>query len=110
MQPWNVSNPRFVRTEENVSLFLVRWWHWPLEVEKQRNCLIGYCLGRRFPFMMIKKFVGMDWNTFGKLEVVLNGQGYFILWFQNEVHMLGATKGGPWDIVSQPFLSKKMGH
>lgn len=69
--------------------------------------LVGYGVGKKLPFMLVKKFVEKIWKSFGKIEVLSNGQGCFIFNFDDESKLVEALEGGPWHIGGQPLVLKK---
>ncbi|XP_031251021.1 uncharacterized protein LOC116108917 [Pistacia vera] len=75
--------------------------------DKWGNCLVGFFLGRRLPFSLVKGFIDRNWKCFGKVCVVSNGVGGFIMKFDNESSKDEALEGGPWHIGGQPLFLKK---
>ena len=60
----------------------------PQEVAEQgairwNTCVVGFFLGKRPPFLMVKRALEKVWTAYGLKDVMTSGQGVFILKFQD---------------------------
>ncbi|XP_044479669.1 uncharacterized protein LOC123206502 [Mangifera indica] len=74
---------------------------------KWRTCAVGFFLGKRPPFLAVKRTLEKIWATYGLTEVMTSDQGAFILRFQDIDGVSKAVEKGQLTIGGQPFLVRK---
>lgn len=75
--------------------------------KRWENCAVGFFLGRRVPFPLVKRYADRMWTSLGLEEITSNGQGMFILKFKNGDDLMKVIEEGPWSMVGQPFFVQK---
>ncbi|XP_044478338.1 uncharacterized protein LOC123205457 [Mangifera indica] len=84
----------------------------PQEVAEQgalrwNTCAVGFFLGKRPPFLTVKRALERVWKALGLIDVMTSGQGVFILKFQDMEGTTRAVEEGQITIQGQPFLVRK---
>ncbi|XP_044507210.1 uncharacterized protein LOC123226746 [Mangifera indica] len=84
----------------------------PLEIAEEgaakwRTCAVGFFLGKRPPFLTVKRTLEKIWASYGLREVMTSGQGVFILKFQDMDGVSRAVEVGQITIGGQPFIVRK---
>lgn len=74
---------------------------------KWSTSIVGFFLGKRIPFSVMKSYVDKVWKKFGHVAVISNGFGGFIFKFHDESNRNAVLEGGPWHVAGQPIFLKK---
>ncbi|XP_044507203.1 uncharacterized protein LOC123226738 [Mangifera indica] len=84
----------------------------PQEVAEQgaikwNTCVVGFFLGKRPPFLTVKRALERMWTAYGLIDVMTSGQGVIILKFLDKEGVSRAVEEGQLTIQGQPFLIRK---
>ncbi|KAK1267556.1 hypothetical protein QJS04_geneDACA002662 [Acorus gramineus] len=66
-------------------------------VEKWGQALVGYIIGTT-------PFLRRLWKPKGEINLMLKGNGFFMVNFDNEEDLQEVLEGGPWTMASRPFV------
>ena len=65
-------------------------------MQKWKDCLVGYFLDRKLPFMVVRNIAMKIWVKFGLTEVLSSDKGFFFFRFDNSEAFTQISKAGPW--------------
>ena len=62
---------------------------------KWKQCVVGYFLDRKLPFLTVKSIAAKIWAKFGLTEVLSNDQGFSFFQFDNYKPFKKINHSGP---------------
>ena len=68
--------------------------------------LVGYFLGRKLPYTLVRKSAPRMWDKFGLYEILATDTGYFFFKFNDKSQSDAILEGGPWHFAGQPIIMK----
>ena len=69
--------------------------------------LVGYFIGKRLPFSLVKSVSNRLWNKVGLSDMYATESGYFFFKFNSMAECEAVLEGGPWHVAGQPIILKK---
>ena len=70
------------------------------------NTLIGYFIGKKLPFSLVKNFYSKLWDKAGLCDIFAIELGYFFFKFSTKEESEAVLEGGPWHLAGQPIILK----
>ena len=70
------------------------------------NTLVGYFIGRRLPFSLVKNISIRLWDKAGLVDMYATDSGYFFFKFNSKEESDAILEGGPWHFGGQPIILK----
>ncbi|GAV91652.1 DUF4283 domain-containing protein, partial [Cephalotus follicularis] len=62
------------------------------------NTLVGYFIGKRIPFKVVKDQLENKWEKWGSVQVITGANGNFLFKFDNSASCDFVLSNGPWDV------------
>ncbi|GAV77646.1 LOW QUALITY PROTEIN: Exo_endo_phos domain-containing protein/DUF4283 domain-containing protein, partial [Cephalotus follicularis] len=69
-----------------------------LGVKEWSNALVGYFVGKRIPFKIIKENLEKKWRKWGAVSVIIGDNGTFLFKFDNSAARDLVLSNGPWEV------------
>ncbi|GAV78778.1 DUF4283 domain-containing protein [Cephalotus follicularis] len=69
-----------------------------LGVKVWSNALVGYFVGKRFPFKIVKEHLEKKWRKWGAVTVITGDNGTFLFKFDNSAARDLVLSNGPWEV------------
>ena len=70
------------------------------------NTLVGYFIGKRLPYSLVRNFSARLWNKAGLFSMHATDSGYFFFKFNSKEASDAVLEGGPWYLAGQPIILK----
>ncbi|GAV83566.1 DUF4283 domain-containing protein [Cephalotus follicularis] len=67
-------------------------------VKRWSNTLVGYFVGKRIPFKVVKEQLEKKWRKWGAVQVVTADNGNFLFKFDNNTSCDQVLSNGPWEV------------
>ena len=68
------------------------------------NTLVGYFIGRKLPYSLIKNATSKLWSKAGLVDMLATDSGYFFFKFSSQAESEAVLEGGPWHVAGQPII------
>ncbi|GAV93116.1 DUF4283 domain-containing protein, partial [Cephalotus follicularis] len=62
------------------------------------NTLVGYFVGKRIPFKVVKEQLEKKWGKWGGVQVISGANGNFLFKFDNSTSCDLVLSNGPWEV------------
>ncbi|GAV74308.1 DUF4283 domain-containing protein, partial [Cephalotus follicularis] len=69
-----------------------------LGVKEWSNALVGYFVGKRIPFKIVKEHLEKKWRKWGGVSVITRGNETFLFKFDNCTARDLVLSNGPWEV------------
>lgn len=84
----------------------------PVEIEisgvsKWKDCVVGYFVDKKLPFMAVKKIAEKIWGKFGLSEVLSKDEDFFIFQFDRAGAYRQIVEAGPWHFGGRLLVLKQ---
>ncbi|KAK1310888.1 hypothetical protein QJS10_CPA08g00723 [Acorus calamus] len=73
-------------------------------LETWGKALVGYIIGTTPVYTPFLQFLRRLWKPKGEINLMLKGNGFFMVNFDNEEDLQEVLEGGPWTMASRPFV------
>ncbi|GAV93056.1 DUF4283 domain-containing protein [Cephalotus follicularis] len=67
-------------------------------VKSWANTLVGYFVGKRIPFKVVKEQLEKKWGKWGSVKVITGANGNFLFKFDNSASCDLVLSNGPWEV------------
>ncbi|GAV80347.1 DUF4283 domain-containing protein [Cephalotus follicularis] len=67
-------------------------------VKTWSNTLVGYFVGKRIPFKVVKEQLEKKWRKWGAVQVITADNGNFLFKFDNSTSCDQVLRNGPWEV------------
>ncbi|GAV92808.1 DUF4283 domain-containing protein [Cephalotus follicularis] len=67
-------------------------------VKTWSNTLVGYFVGKRIPFKIVKENLEKKWKKWGSVQVISGVDGNFLFRFSNSTSCEQVLSNGPWEV------------
>ncbi|GAV70613.1 DUF4283 domain-containing protein [Cephalotus follicularis] len=67
-------------------------------VKEWSNALVGYFVGKRIPFMIVKEQLEKKWRKWGGVSVIIGDNETFLFKFDNSATRDLVLTNGPWEV------------
>ncbi|XP_044491520.1 uncharacterized protein LOC123215472 [Mangifera indica] len=75
--------------------------------KRWEKCAIGFFMGRRMPFLLVKRYAIRHWSNYGLTDFISTGMGVYLLKFKDEEGMMKVLEEETWMIGGQPLFVRK---
>ncbi|GAV87229.1 DUF4283 domain-containing protein, partial [Cephalotus follicularis] len=69
-----------------------------LGVKEWSNALVGYFVGKRIPFKIVKEYLEKKWRKWGGVSVIIGDNGTFLFKFDNSAARDLVLSNAPWEV------------
>ncbi|GAV71452.1 LOW QUALITY PROTEIN: Exo_endo_phos domain-containing protein/DUF4283 domain-containing protein, partial [Cephalotus follicularis] len=69
-----------------------------LGIKEWSNALVGYFVGKRIPFKIVKEHLEKKWRKWGGVSVITGDNGTFLFKFDNSAARDLVLSNGPWEV------------
>ncbi|GAV92256.1 DUF4283 domain-containing protein, partial [Cephalotus follicularis] len=76
-------------------------------VKAWSNTLVGYFVGKRIPFKIVKENLEKNWRKWGSVQVITGSDGYFLFRFSNSTSCDLVLSNGPWEVWGAYFALRR---
>ncbi|KAK1272493.1 hypothetical protein QJS04_geneDACA015180 [Acorus gramineus] len=76
-------------------------------MEQWGKAIVGYIIGTSPVYTPFLQFLKRLWKPKGGINLMLKGNGFFMVNFDNEEDLQEVLEGGPWTMASQPFVIQR---
>ncbi|GAV92379.1 DUF4283 domain-containing protein, partial [Cephalotus follicularis] len=67
-------------------------------VKTWSNTLVGYFVGKRIPYKIVKENLEKKWRKWGSVQVISGVDGNFLFKFSNSMSCEQVLSNGPWEV------------
>ncbi|GAV81787.1 DUF4283 domain-containing protein, partial [Cephalotus follicularis] len=67
-------------------------------VKAWSNTLVGYFVGKKIPFKIVKESLEKKWRKWGSVQVITDSDGNFLFRFSNSTSCDLVLSNGPWEV------------
>ncbi|GAV92904.1 DUF4283 domain-containing protein, partial [Cephalotus follicularis] len=67
-------------------------------VDTWSNSLVGYFVGKRIPFKIVKEHLEKKWRKWGNVQIITGANGNFIFKFDSSLSCDLVLSNGPWEV------------
>ncbi|GAV92266.1 DUF4283 domain-containing protein [Cephalotus follicularis] len=67
-------------------------------VETWSNSLVGYFVGKRIPFKIVKEHLEKKWRKWGNFQIITGANGNFLFKFDSSLSCDLVLSNGPWEV------------
>ncbi|KAK1299352.1 hypothetical protein QJS10_CPB14g01366 [Acorus calamus] len=71
------------------------------------KAVVGYVIGTTPVYIPFLQFLKRLWKPKGEIHLMLKGNGFFVVNFDNEEDLQVVLEGGPWTMASRPFVLQR---
>ncbi|KAG5545182.1 hypothetical protein RHGRI_017610 [Rhododendron griersonianum] len=75
-------------------------------VEKWKNCMVGFFLDKKLPFLSVQSIAFNAWGKKGLVDVLSNDNGFFFFQFNSREDYLSIIDQGPWHFGGKLLMLK----